>query len=67
MKLKDIHRSLYYEFDSMILISKDKHGDDVDKILTRALQKLKADGRLDKINEKVHKSYIDWQPYKDNF
>jgi len=65
--LKDIHRSLYYEFDSMILISKDKHGDDVDKILTRALQKLKADGRLDKINEKVHKSYIDWQPYKDNF
>jgi len=51
----------------MILISKDKHGDDVDKILTRALQKLKADGRLDKINEKVHKSYIDWQPYKDNF
>lgn len=67
LKLKDIHRSLYYEFDSMIVISKDKHGDEVDKILTHALEKLKADRRLEKINEKIHKSYIDWQPYKNNF
>lgn len=67
LKLKDIHRELYYEFDSMIVVSKDKHGDEIDKILTDALKKLKADGRLDKINEKIHKSYIDWQPHKDNF
>ncbi len=64
LQIKDIHRSLYYEFDSMIVVSKDKRGEEVDRIITDALKKLKSDGRLDQLNENIHKPYIDWQPYK---
>ncbi len=63
--IKDIHRSLYYEFDSMIVVSKDKRGEEVDRILTEALKKLKSDGRLDRLNENIHKPYMDWQPYTE--
>ncbi|MGE0087765.1 MAG: hypothetical protein AB7S75_25415 [Desulfococcaceae bacterium] len=65
LQIKDIHRSLYYEFDSMIVVSKDKKGEETDRILTDALKKLKSDGRLDRLNENIHKSYMDWQPYRE--
>lgn len=67
IKMKDIHRDLYYEFDSMIVIPKGEKGDEIDRIITTALKKLKSDGRLEQLNEKIHKPYIDWQPYRDNF
>ena len=63
--IKEIHRSLYYEFDSMLVVAKDKRGEEIDRILTEALKKLKADGRLDRINENIHSPYRDWQPYKE--
>jgi ABC-type amino acid transport substrate-binding protein len=66
LNMKEIHRALYYEFDSMIVIPKGPKGDEIDKIITESLKKLKSDGRLDKINDKIHKPYIDWQPYKEN-
>ncbi|QTA82784.1 Uncharacterized protein dnl_51680 [Desulfonema limicola] len=67
MKIKDIHRALYYEFDSMIILPKGIQGSETDLIITNALKQLKSEGQLEKINEKIHKPYIDWQPYKDNF
>jgi len=66
-KMKNIHRELYYEFDSMIVIPKGEKGDEIERIITTALEKLKSDGRLEKINDKIHKSYIDWQPYRESF
>lgn len=66
-RMRNIHRELYYEFDSMIVIPKGENGDEIDRIITIALKKLQSAGRLEKINDRIHKPYIDWQPHEENF
>ena len=62
MKIKDIHRAFFKEYDDVIVIPKGPAGDAVDQILTDALNTLKSDGRLQKLHEKIHVPYQDWQP-----
>ncbi len=62
-KLWDLHREKYADFDDMIIVKKGKKGDDIDKIISDALNRLESDGRLKEIYYNIHKPYIEWQPY----
>lgn len=62
LKLKEIHRSFYKYMDDTIMIPKGPKGDELDKILSNCIKKLKASGRLQKIYKDVHPPYIEWQP-----
>lgn len=62
-KLKNIRRTLYAVWNSSIVIPKGKRGQDIDKIVSTALRRLKQSGELQLITETIHKPYEDWQPY----
>lgn len=62
LKLGNIHRSLWGMFDDVIVIQKGPHGEEVDRILSDLLKKLRASGRLEVLYRKVHVRYSDWQP-----
>jgi len=65
MKLNNIYRALYAQFDSMFIVGKNERGNEVDKIITNALNQLEASGQLKKLSEKIHVPYREWQPYKE--
>jgi len=65
LNLKSIHRSFYHSFDDVILISKGPKGDEIDRILSGAIRKLKANGEWQKKHLKVHLPYQDWQIYTE--
>lgn len=62
LKLKSIRRSYWGAFDDVIVVRKGPRGEEVDKILSELLRKLKASGRLETIHRKAHLPYSDWQP-----
>ncbi|HEX3045757.1 MAG TPA: transporter substrate-binding domain-containing protein [Bacillota bacterium] len=62
LKLNAIHREHYGDFDEVILVQKGPKGDELDKILSECLRKLKATGRLQELYNKIHTRYNDWQP-----
>lgn len=62
LKLSAIHRELYGNFDDAIVIAKGPKGDELDKILSECLRKLRASGRLQELYKKVHVPYTGWQP-----
>ncbi len=62
LKLNMITREHWADFDDSIIIAKGPQGDAVDEILSSALKKLKASGRLQALYTKVHRPYDDWQP-----
>jgi polar amino acid transport system substrate-binding protein len=62
LKLKMIWRSHYLDLDDAIVIQKGPEGDEMDKILSEALQELKASGRQEELYSKIHLPYDDWQP-----
>jgi len=59
---KNISRQLYKVFDVKIILSKNEHGADIDKILSKAIKALKDSGQLQKIEGSVDLPYSDWQP-----
>ena len=61
--LKTIHRSFYYAFNDMITIPKGKEGDEIDRIISNSIRKLKSTGRWQELYRKVHFPYNDWQIY----
>ena len=61
-KIKGIHRQLYAEWDSCIVIPKTEKGKRINEYLSSAIRQLKASGDLDKINKTIHKPYDNWQP-----
>ncbi len=61
-KFKNIHRALFRCFRDVILIPKGKKGEEIDKIISGALIKLKETGKLQKLFSKIHKPYREWQP-----
>ncbi len=63
-KIKNIRRTLYAVWDSNIVIPKGPKQKEIDGIISNALKKLKASGRLEKIIKTIHQPYIEWQPYK---
>jgi polar amino acid transport system substrate-binding protein len=65
LNLTTIHREFFDEFDDVAIIPKGSKGDEVDAILSKAIKKLRASGRLKKLHQKIHVAYQDWQPYSD--
>lgn len=66
-RIKNIRRTLYATFDSCVMIPKGSKGNEIDRIVSGALRKLKQSGKLQKITEKIQKPYDDWQPYQMNW
>lgn len=62
LKLNTIHREYYRDFKDMLIITKGPKGDELNKILSNCLRKLKASGRLQELNKKMHSPYTKWQP-----
>ena len=63
-KLKKIHRELYDRFDDVFIIPKGSAGKEVDSILSTILAKMKTDGTLVKLHERVHPDFQQWQPHQ---
>ncbi|MCX4028438.1 transporter substrate-binding domain-containing protein [Endozoicomonas sp. SM1973] len=61
-RIKNVRRELYYQWDSSVVIPKGKKREEIDTIISEALRKLKANGTLQKITQKIHQPYIEWQP-----
>jgi polar amino acid transport system substrate-binding protein len=64
LKLINVHRELFNNFDDVFIIPKGAAGKRVDDILTSCLEKMKSDGSLQKLHQKVHLDYQQWQPYE---
>lgn len=64
LKLTNIHRQLWDNFDVKFAIQKGQAGGKLDKILTEGIKKLQANGTLEQIvGESNRRSrYNDWQP-----
>lgn len=62
LKLKDLRRDFYYEFDDVFLVSKGEKGEKADQAISGALTKLKAENRLKELHSKIHLPYNKWQP-----
>lgn len=58
---EQIHRSLLACWDDQIVIPKGPRGDEIDRVLTEALNRLENSGRLKKLRQKIHGPYSDWQ------
>jgi polar amino acid transport system substrate-binding protein len=64
LKIAIIHRAFYRIFDDVIVIPEGHKGDEVDKILSQAIRTLKSTGRWQALYKKIHRSYLEWQPYQ---
>ena len=62
LKLKNIHRSFWGNFDDVIAIRKGPENDALDRTLSGLLRQLRSSGRLGEIYRKVHAPYVEWQP-----
>jgi len=63
-KYKNIRRTFFASWDTCVVIPKGPKQQEIDQILSTALRRLKASGRLQEITKSIHQPYIDWQPYK---
>ncbi|MBN1980883.1 MAG: hypothetical protein JW795_05090 [Chitinivibrionales bacterium] len=61
-KMKWVHRELFSHLDDLIAIQSGPRGDEVDKILSDLITKLDQSGKSKALREKIHVSYIEWQP-----
>lgn len=62
LKLKNIKRELYRQYDVKIILPKGEHGKNVDNMLTAAIDKLKSTGEYEKIMGIIDMPFNDWQP-----
>lgn len=67
LRLRNIHRSYWGNFDDMIAIRKGPESDELDRTLSGLLRQLKTSGRLAEIYRKVHAPYLDWQPANEGW
>lgn len=67
LKIKEIHREYYQTYDDVPIVRRDSNGDEVDRILSAALETLKNNGQLQKLWEQIHAPYEDWQPSEMNW
>lgn len=61
--LKNIHRENLGAFDDVFIVAKGARGDEMDAILTAAIEKLQKNGRLQTLYQKIHRPFNPWQPY----
>ncbi len=62
LAFKNIQRMFYKEYEVKIILPRNKHGLLVDKMLTDAIKKLRASGKLQEIFSSVNQPYDNWQP-----
>ena len=62
-QIKNIRRTLYAKWKSSIIIRKGPGSEEIDRIVSGALRKLKQSGALQKITATIHRPFDDWQPY----
>ena len=58
----EIQRRLYQRFEVKIILPKNEHGKQVDRMLSDAIQKLRKSGKLKEILGSVDQPYDNWQP-----
>lgn len=61
--LKTIHRELHGRFGDVFLLPRGPRGEFVDRVLTDAINKLRAGGRLEALYRRIHLPWDPWQPY----
>lgn len=61
LKLGMIHRSFYSSFDTALIVPKGPKGDELNRILSDCLKKLKASGKLRSFDA-LYQPYKEWQP-----
>jgi len=59
---ENIQRRLYKTFDVKLIVAKNDHGRQVDRMLSTAINKLKKNGELQRIIATVDHPYNNWQP-----
>ena len=59
---KDIKRELYKTFESKIILAKNSKGKAADLMITKATEKLKSNGKFQKIMTKIDLPFNNWQP-----
>lgn len=59
---KDIQRGLYKVFESKMILPKNSRGEEVDKMLTETISKLRSSGKLEKLMSSIDIPYNNWQP-----
>ena len=64
LKLKNMHRELYYKFDDVFIIPKGEAGKKIDAVLSDCLSKMRSNGTLQALHKKVHIDYQQWQPHE---
>lgn len=62
LKLTNIRREFFGDFEDVFVIQKGAAGDEMDAYLTRMIMQLKQTGELSQIYQTIHLSYNDWQP-----
>ncbi|MGL6336665.1 ABC transporter substrate-binding protein [Aeromonas jandaei] len=62
LKLTNIHREHLGDFEDVFIIAKGPAGDEMDRFLSEAIERLAASGKLAEIYSRLHRPYVEWQP-----
>ncbi len=62
LKLTNIHREHLGDFEDVFIIAKGPAGDETDRFLGEAIDRLAASGKLAEIYSRLHRPYVEWQP-----
>ncbi|HDT5894107.1 TPA: ABC transporter substrate-binding protein [Aeromonas hydrophila subsp. hydrophila] len=62
LKLTNIHREHLGDFEDVFIIAKGPAGDETDRFLGEAIDRLAASGKLAQIYSRLHRPYVEWQP-----
>ena len=62
LRLDSIQRALYGAFADVFLLPAGPRGDFVDGVLTAAIERLRARGRLEALYRQIHGPWDPWQP-----
>lgn len=62
LAIREIRRTHFADYEDVFIVPRGPRGEFVDQVLTRALQAMRASGRLAELYPRVHQPYQDWQP-----
>ncbi|MBF4800319.1 type 2 periplasmic-binding domain-containing protein [Aeromonas hydrophila] len=65
LKLTNIHREHLGDFEDVFIIAKGPAGDETDRFLGEAIDRLAASGKLAEIYSRLHCPYVEWQPHPE--
>jgi len=62
LHLNNIQRAYFNDYPDMFFMPCSKRGDFVNQAISKAIRAAALSGELQKAHDKVHHSYVDWQP-----